>query len=531
MISELLRFVDDRQMVLPEFQRDFDWGDDRVMQLLATVVRRWPAGSLLLQGFPGETFYHLREFEGGPKVDRDHVEFVVLDGQQRLTALYHAIYGTGKYVYAIQAEALQPGASIDDLEDAIASFSAEDWRAGARILEGEWIPFSSLRSAADFFAWRDDVLRHADPAGRDDLAVLLSDSYRYGLEAFHTYRMPAVVVEKGLEPAAIARIFERVNRGGLTLRAFDLMVARTFERGWNLRDRWEQAQVDYPVLADFFGDDGMPVIRTIALKSRNSVREGDVLQLPGLAVREDWDAAVKATASALAFLRDRCGVVTRERLPYAGMVITLAGLALETVLDDHDELIVKWFLSRAFGLRYDTAANTVTVEEYHGLRRVVQSEADLPRVTIIPSVLREATRKRRVALWRAFLATLGMRQAMDPMTGERLDANASVVAILPRMSPAPLTGEAPHLLVLNLVLMTRDSARSLQYGGSEMLRTALGRLGPNTSVVAESQLISMHALTDDEQFLRMRLEELTTFLSEQLDYDVVEYAQEQAVRP
>ena len=42
------------------------------------------------------------------------------------------------------------------------------------------------------------------------------------------YRFPAVVLEGDLEPAAIARIFERVNRTGLRLNTFDLMVAKTW---------------------------------------------------------------------------------------------------------------------------------------------------------------------------------------------------------------------------------------------------------------------------------------------------------------
>jgi len=40
----------------PEFQRDYDWEDDRVIALVATMMRGWPAGSLLLQEVDGPTF-------------------------------------------------------------------------------------------------------------------------------------------------------------------------------------------------------------------------------------------------------------------------------------------------------------------------------------------------------------------------------------------------------------------------------------------------------------------------------------------
>jgi hypothetical protein len=273
-IAELLEEVHEGRIVLPEFQRDFEWSDERVGQLLATVARRWPAGSLLLQDFPGETFYKLRKFEGGPEVNEAAVDFVVLDGQQRLTALYHAVYDTGPYVYAIHARALTPGVSIDLLEEAIESFTREEWDRDSRDrpwdLAHDWVPFYALRSPADFFGWRDDVVKRSPVELRDEVGQYLTDTYRHGLEAFHTYQLPAVIVERELEPAAIARIFERVNRGVLKLSAFDLMVAKTFETGWNLRDRWDQAVSEYPVLAGF--EDGMPVIRVIALKAASSVR-------------------------------------------------------------------------------------------------------------------------------------------------------------------------------------------------------------------------------------------------------------------
>lgn len=274
--------------------------------------------------------------------------------------------------------------------------------------ERDWIPFYSLRSPADFFAWRDDVVNRSPTADRTELAYQLSEAYRYGLEAFHKYSLPAVIVEHNLEPAAIARIFERVNRGGLALATYDLMVARTYEKDWNLRDKWDEARAKHTILDDYFGDDGMPILRAVALRNVGTVRESAVLSLPGQSVRTAWNDGVSAVVDAIDILRSRCGVLEPAWLPYGGMLTTLAGLAFELPLASHGDEINRWFLSRAYGLAYEAAANTRTVDEYNHLRDVLRGYAPLRPLELPGRVIFSATRKRLGAVWRAFMCTLAL---------------------------------------------------------------------------------------------------------------------------
>ena len=517
-VSELLEMIDDQQLVLPEFQRDFDWGDERIVRLLATVIRRWPAGSLLLQSFHGKTFYRLRTFDGGPPIAEKKVRFVTLDGQQRLTALYHAIYDSGNWVFAIRAGALQQGASIDDLEESIHPFSRKDWddnhREATWDADEDWIPFYALRSAADFFAWRDDIVDRSPDEGTQ-LGTLLSDAYRNGLASFHTTELPAVVVEEELEPEAIARIFERVNRTGLTLSAFDLMVAKTFQPDWNLRDKWDEATVRHPVLRNFFKDDGMPVVKVICLKTELSVREGDALAMQGAAVRADWDDAVEAMASALTFLGDKCGVIHVEWLAYEGMAITLGGIALEHDLESHVRMLKRWYLSRAFGLAYDVAANTVAVDQYQKLHQALQGAIPLPPVELPTDVIREATRKRRGALWRAFLAALRMHGARDLITGRKLSESAVPVTLLkPNPDPKPGT-ESPHLRVMNVFLATPESANELRGSGVAGLRRYATHLGSKSGKAALASQFA-EVPRNSEALIKQRSETLVAFLEKEL---------------
>lgn len=102
-IMALLNHIrNDRELVLPDIQRDFVWSTDQIRLLMDTIMREYPFGSLLLwqtrflevpyRDFvkdyePGLTFVPQIKSKGAPLR-------MVLDGQQRLQSLYLAVYGT-----------------------------------------------------------------------------------------------------------------------------------------------------------------------------------------------------------------------------------------------------------------------------------------------------------------------------------------------------------------------------------------------------------------------------------------------------
>jgi uncharacterized protein with ParB-like and HNH nuclease domain len=94
-LEQLLDSIERGELAIPDFQRSFLWSDQQVVSLLATVLNGWPAGSLLLMR-GGAGMFRLRELEpAGPLTS---VRTTVLDGQQRLTALYSAFRNAGPTV-------------------------------------------------------------------------------------------------------------------------------------------------------------------------------------------------------------------------------------------------------------------------------------------------------------------------------------------------------------------------------------------------------------------------------------------------
>lgn len=114
-LKELLSEIHTGTAVLPDFQRDFVWEPSATQELITSVANNYPAGSILRVRDKGQAFA-AREFEGAPPIKGRQYTFLVLDGQQRLTSLYQAFYGTGEHRYYIDLKKLIDGT---DFEEAI----------------------------------------------------------------------------------------------------------------------------------------------------------------------------------------------------------------------------------------------------------------------------------------------------------------------------------------------------------------------------------------------------------------------------
>lgn len=418
-LNALVDGIDTGQVVLPDFQRDFDWGAGDIRALLGTVLNGWPMGSLLLiEGSANEEFYAPRAVDLAPPI-ADEVVYTILDGQQRLTSMYHALTGKGETIFALKLSAKIDYDDVDSLDEAIISFPRGAWpEAQARMRESgdRLLPFSSLRDAPSFFEWRD---------GQDlspDFSTWLTATYRSNLSGIHSYRIPAVIVDSRIEPGAVARVFERVNRTGMKLGTFDLMVAKSYAFPFNLRTAWERARVEHPILDKHLGDDGLPILSAMALREGGDVRQSEVLELNRDLIKETWDETVLHFASAAEFAETSLGVREPEWLPYKQILTVLAALDREHRLDKIESLVSDWFWATAFGRRYDAASNTRAVRDYEDLvelKNPIESPLFLIRENAI-----EATRGQQGAWHRGYLCAL----AVDATETNSIDWSRNVSA-------------------------------------------------------------------------------------------------------
>ncbi len=87
-VTTILDQIDLGSMALPEFQRGYVWNRDQVRDLMQSLYRRYPVGSLLVWITRTESM----SIRGDGPVAASVFE-LILDGQQRVTSLYGIIRG------------------------------------------------------------------------------------------------------------------------------------------------------------------------------------------------------------------------------------------------------------------------------------------------------------------------------------------------------------------------------------------------------------------------------------------------------
>jgi hypothetical protein len=307
-------------MALPDFQRSFVWDPGATRELVVSIIRSFPAGSLLLlKG--GAKVFAPRAFEEAPPLDATPA-YLVLDGQQRLTSLYQAFVGRGNHRFFLNLRELLDGMDVDEAVEVYTASRSKRWDTTQAQARDLMLPLWLLRSFAD---WKDEILEALEGHTQDakKLSKQLNELEKEYVKPVEQYQFPYTTLAESTPSEAVCTIFETLNRTGLKLSVFELITARAFAHEVRLRDMWQAAQANHPVLDDF-EIDPYYVLQVVALMEKGSPKRGVVLGLPVASIVDRWEVAVQGIDGSLKLLRDECGVLVSKWVPYNTMLIPMA---------------------------------------------------------------------------------------------------------------------------------------------------------------------------------------------------------------
>ncbi|WP_405934402.1 DUF262 domain-containing protein [Streptomyces longwoodensis] len=489
-IGSLVVAIQRGTIALPDFQRNFVWEPKRTVELLKSVISRYPAGTLLTWEQKDGLNFGYRLFSGVSDTGRRPAR-LVLDGQQRLTSMYQALTGVGDHRFFIRVWPFIDRATMElrpldevDLDDAI---FAHDSRRRSRYNpnDQEWQIKNATFPVSEYDRlrpWFKKLARSVEPDrdAADDLEELLNQFRDKYLQPLESYAFPVVDLPTGTPLVAVCNIFETLNRSGKELTPFDLLTAKFYPQDVYLRDLWDEALVRYPLLKEFKVE-AYSVLQAMSLRARKSAQRSDVLnKLTAAEVSEHWEEAIAGMSDVLDFLKRQCGAVSSEWLPYGMILVPMAAVFAEIThlrsqaKAEAMEKLGRFYWCSVFTENYDQGANSQAGADYRALRAWLFSDGD----ERVPEAVAEFSlsdadlllaRYNRKAIFRGVMTLLVREGAKDFSTAQAISNLPPMALDTVRVFPkeAVLASEFEDLelrdpeLILNRILVDKGMKKSI----------------------------------------------------------------------
>lgn len=462
-LQELLDDIRKGKIQLPDFQRDWIWDDDHIRSLLASVAQAYPIGAIMLLQTGGQSVrFAPRPIEGAPAVGDP--ECLILDGQQRLTALYQSLYSgqavdtrdprkkpIKRWYFIDMKKAL---ARNGDFEEAIISLP-EDLRTRnfrGEVLEDYSRPedqyhehFFPLSKVFAYFEWRQGFNNFWNYGGA--YSKFMDDFEARVLQRFMLYQIPVIVLLKDTPKEAVCQVFEKVNTGGVSLTVFELLTASFAADNFNLRNDWAQRVGrlrKYAVLAGLQNTDFLQAIALLVTYTRRNdeLRNGkSEAEAPGISCKRkdilrldvdeymQWANRVEEGFVRAARFLHRQHIFTSRDLPYNTQAVPLA--AILTILGQDAEKdgmqrgLESWYWCGVLGELYGSAVESRFARDLPEVVHWVLHRGPVPKTIEDANFVRErlyTLRTRNSAAYKGIHALLMRDGCLDLQTGFGIEA-------------------------------------------------------------------------------------------------------------
>lgn len=367
-IQELVNKVRRGELTLPEMQRRYVWPATRVRDLLDSLYRGYPSGTILVW----ETDENIETREMAVRATDNPTtsqKLLLLDGQQRLTSLTAILNGEpvcvrnrrkpidilfnlehpdGPPSDILEVEEEDFTADIEDIEDEETAERdiQEEMKKRTFVVASKTLQNNPLWvSVSDIFKKTDREILKPIGINSDDERW---DKYSERLQkirkiAEYPYVMQAL--EKDLSYEEVTEIFVRVNSLGIKLRGSDLALAQ-------ITSRWKGFMNQIEDFAKEFGDDenyivesGLPVRMLVAFATGQS-KFKTVGKINKEKLEESWELAKKGLSYAINLLRSNASIDNLNYLSSPFLIIPIAVYAIindEKISSEDEKMLLKWF--------------------------------------------------------------------------------------------------------------------------------------------------------------------------------------------
>ena len=376
-VDLLLRELQDGTLGLPEIQRSYVWNRPQARDLIDSLYREYPSGLILL--WKPTSLPELREsalMNNSKKLP----DFLVLDGQQRLTSLAKVFNGeidvyfnVKEETFQIYSRKLQSNPSWVSVKDVLTEGAVKTWRKLK----------AKLGSVSP-------------PVPEEELDGYLDKLT--ALEKIQDYHYPIMIIHTN-DYEEITESFIRVNSKGTRLREAELAMAQlAFHWPGALVKEFESAledyeEVNYNLEARFlmrcFVAIGTGQSR---FRSLNILWRRDQTELKNI-----WSKTKKAVDYTINFLKNNAGIESSNWIPSINALIPLVfyfSMKKGQIKDDEVKGLLFWFFEATIHGRFTGSPESKIDQDLKALGTttpidsiVANLKKDVPGFDITPEMI------------------------------------------------------------------------------------------------------------------------------------------------
>lgn len=382
------------EMRLPEIQRRYVWKATRVRDLLDSLYRGYPSGSILM--WETDEPVPTRDFA----IAQDSTAFagrkLLLDGQQRLTSLTAVLNGEkvsvrGRKrpieilfnldhpegaptdVLEVESDEDSPVLAEDEVTDD--ADDAEDGEEGLQeklsrrtfvvasrnlMSQPQWVSVSEIfRNTNDA-----ELLEKAGiESFKDPRFQKYSDRLKK-VRAIKNYQYVVHVLERSMSYEEVTEIFVRVNSLGAKLRSSDLALAQMTSRWPNLLKQLQEFQEECE--QSWFTIDLGQLVRAIVVFATRQCLFRAVASTPVEKLKAGWEEAKEGLRFAINFLRTNAGIEDESLLSSPMFIHALAAVSRtkdNRLTADEQRGLLHWLLVANARGRYSRGSTETLLNE------------------------------------------------------------------------------------------------------------------------------------------------------------------------
>lgn len=476
-LNSLLGRLKEGRYKVPDFQREFEWKAGDIRDLTRSIFLDYYIGSLLLWKGTKENFVNLSceplygQEEGSP-------EYIVLDGQQRLTAINYAFSApdiklktrANRALYFVRIDRFMAEEYDDAFDFSYVSPGGGDGVAGAERLHGprerqyasHIFPLSMIgTTGSQLYKWLDGYREYWKQAGvvaTDDAERLEAERHAENAGKFEEhvesitgkFQISYIELDRELPIDKVCEIFTQINSKGIRLDVFDLINALLKPKRVQLKEMWRTAAPKLEFVEsqklNVYILQVMSIIRQTycspkylyyllpGVERKTKAADGSFERQVMVPTPEDftqrWDHAVKALERAIAQLKHphEFGVSKSTYLPYVSILpVFAAALAEVEEQPAANRLAARgrfrlWYWASIFTNRYSASSETTAARDFQDLRAWFADEGCEPSVigqfrALAPSLDLRGETKKGFAIYNAIFNLLVIAGARDWCSG------------------------------------------------------------------------------------------------------------------